>query len=144
MSKDSEKRMRMTSKSSHSLVQRIHHALKRKDPVPASREAHGNGAIPQFSNVETEISMSLAVFVVTETMGFLHFFGAMLAIFCVFPHHFAETSARFFFCRERWRRMKPCSVPYKPSKRSRFVTAIYNTNLGWMTMAIRFGRGSAS
>ena len=49
MSKDSEKRMRMTSKSSHSLVQRIHHALKRKDPVPASREAHGNGAIPQFS-----------------------------------------------------------------------------------------------
>lgn len=28
---------------------------------------------------------------VTETMGFLHFFGAMIAIFCVFPHHFAET-----------------------------------------------------
>lgn len=70
MSKDSEKRMRMTSKSSHSLVQRIHHALKRKDPVPASREAHGNGAIPQFWNVETEIEKkSLAVFGgVTETM----------------------------------------------------------------------------
>lgn len=69
--------MRMTSKSSHSLVQRIHHALKRKDPVPASREAHA-----LIWNVETEISMSLAVFGgVTETMGFLHFFGAMIAFF---------------------------------------------------------------
>ena len=49
MSKDSEKRMRMTSKSSHSLVQRIHHALKRKDPVPASREAHAlRGPIHHF------------------------------------------------------------------------------------------------
>ena len=62
MSKDSEKTMRMTSKSSHSLVQRIHHALKRKDPVPASREAHALRGPTQFWNVETEISMSRGVF----------------------------------------------------------------------------------
>ena len=89
MSKDSEKRMRMTSKSSHSLVQRIHHALKRKDPVPASREAHGNGAIPQFSNVETEISMSLAVFVVTEAM--------FPAFFWCNDRNFLRVSTSFFF-----------------------------------------------
>lgn len=47
--------MRMTSKSSHSLVQRIHHALKRKDPVPASREVEKNEALQRaLQTIETE------------------------------------------------------------------------------------------
>lgn len=160
MSKPSEGTMRNSAKSSQSfntMKQRIQQALQRKDPVPASKEARAwskwvhylismlmeRGPVKtQLQNVETELSMSRVQCVCGDwTMCPAFFVERSQTIVCF---HIILLKLCAPFSVGRWGGMKPCSVPYKPSKRSRFVTAIYNTNLGWMMMAIRSGRGSAS